>query len=299
MSASGVIATVGMFDGVHRGHLDLLRRLRDETSARRLTPAVITFDTHPLALIAPEVAPPSLMTVSDKVAAIRAAGVDRVEVLPFDDALRSLTAEQFMTRLRDNYNVEALLLGFNHRFGSDRLDDLSAYQAIGRKLDMAIVRADEFTDSANRSVSSSAIRRSVAAGDIVAANAMLGRPYRLVGRVVAGHRLGRTIGFPTANIVAVDPGQLIPARGVYAVDVVLPDLTRIRSMVNIGVRPTVDSSDAPLTTIEAHLIDWQGDLYGSTISVDFLVRLRDEMRFDSVDDLRRQLALDRLAALHQ
>ncbi len=296
MNSQKTIATVGMFDGVHRGHRDLLRRLSEEGAVRGLAPAVITFDAHPLALIAPEKAPLSLMTVDDKVAAIRAEGVDRVDVLKFDNALRALTAEQFMERLRDHYDVEALLLGFNHRFGSDRIDDIAHYQAIGRKLGMEVIRADELNDPSSPGLCSSSIRQALVEGDIATANAMLGRPYRLVGRVVSGHRLGRTIGFPTANIVAVDSRQLIPANGVYAADVILTSGERVRAMVNIGVRPTVDTSANPVVSIEVHLIDWSGDLYGATLAVDFLARLRSEMRFPSLAALRTQLIADRLSA---
>ena len=296
MSGAKSIATVGMFDGVHRGHRDLLRRLCDEADQRGLSPAVVTFDAHPLNLIAPDKAPLSLMTVDDKVAAIRAAGVDRVEVLTFDESLRKLTAKQFMERLRDRYDVAALLLGFNHRFGSDRIDDIAHYQSVGRELGMEVVRADELNDPTAPGICSSSIRLALSEGDVTSANAMLGRPYRLVGRVGCGHRLGRTIGFPTANIVALDPRQLIPARGVYAADVILPDGEKVRAMVNIGVRPTVDNSDRPETTVEVHLIDWTGDLYGVTLAVDFLARMRSEMHFPSIEALRSQLASDRLIA---
>lgn len=298
MSGAARFATVGMFDGVHRGHLSLVRRLIDETRERSLTPTVFTFDRHPLSLITPDRAPALLTTVGEKAAKLRQAGVADVEVLSFDEALRALTAEGFLRMLRDRYGVKALLMGFNHRFGSDRISRIEDYEAIGLRLGVEIVRADELRDSSlPESVSSSAIRDALSRGDVAAAARMLGYHYSLRGKVVAGRQLGRTIGFPTANLEFADSGLMVPGAGVYAVDVTIPDGGCRRGMMNIGRRPTVDFSSRPAVTAEVHVIDWSGNLYGKEISVEFLDRIRDEMRFPDIEALRRRITADRDCAL--
>lgn len=300
MAETPKFATIGMFDGVHRGHRRLIDCLKSEAVARGMEAAVFTFDRHPLSVIAPGKAPASLMTVADKVAAIRQTGVETVEVLEFDEALRALTALEFLELLRDRFGVRALMMGFNHRFGSDRLSDLADYEAVGRRLGVEIVRADELRDAdAAGTISSSAIRRALSAGDVADANRMLGYNYRLRGNVVSGKQLGRTIGFPTANISISGCGLLIPGKGVYAVDVTVGDSDeRHRGMLNIGHRPTVDTSSAPALSVEVHIIDWTGDLYGKEIAVEFIGRIRDEMRFSDLDALKRRLSQDRNCAIN-
>ena len=298
MAAPVKVATVGMFDGVHRGHLALLSRVSDEARKRDGRAWVFTFAAHPLTLIAPDKVPSPLMTVADKVEALKATGIDGVEVLDFDEDLRRLTAEEFLTMLRDRYGVGVLVMGFNHRFGSDRVVELSHYREIGRRLGMEIIRADELRDDEiAATICSSSIREAIAEGDVKAAGDMLGRPYALHGNVVAGKQLGRKIGFPTANVSLTEPKMLTPLKGVYAVDVTLPGGEKRRAMLNIGVRPTVDDSDRPEVTIEAHIIDWSGDLYGQPLTIEFISRLRDELRFDNLDSLKRQLEKDKALAM--
>ena len=294
MNGTNKIATVGMFDGVHRGHRALLDRLHAEARQRDMTATVFTFDRHPLALIAPDRAPAALMSLHDKVDALKSNGVEDVEELHFDSHLRSLTARQFLRMLHDDYGVRALLMGFNHRFGSDRLDDLKEYEKIGEEIGIEIVRADELRDETmtDRTICSSSIREAIAEGDVEAASRMLGRPFSLQGKVVHGKQLGRTIGFPTANIEPSDPDLIVPLKGVYAVDVHLPGGIIRRGMLNIGVRPTVDSSSRPRPSVEVYIDDWNKDLYDNEIRIDFIKRLRDERRFPDLDSLRRQLPLD-------
>lgn len=290
----GKIATVGMFDGVHLGHRWLINRLVSEGGKRGLSPLVITFGQHPLTVIAPQKAPKCLMPVTDRVERLMECGVDDVVVMDFDESLQKLTALQFIEMLRDNYDVRAILMGFNHHFGSDRLGSFEAYKEAGEACGVEIIRGDEL--SAKIGVSSSLIRRHLSAGDVESAAEMLGRSYEITGEVVHGKQLGRKLGFPTANIRPVDADQLIPAAGVYAVDVDLGyDVVR-RAMLNIGVRPTVDKvPDAPMT-MEAHIIDWEGDLYGHRVAMKFVKRLRDEKCFDSLDSLKTQLHSDLTAA---
>lgn len=294
ISMKGRIATVGMFDGVHLGHRSLIGELICHARRLRLEPVVFTFDRHPLTLISPGSAPASLASLNERVAFIRSAGVSDVEVLTFDPRLRALDARGFITMLRDRYDVRALLMGFNHRFGSDRLTDFGDYEAIGVSLGVAVIRASEWRREAfDGEICSSGIRRALKDGDVRRAAMMLGRPYTLAGEVTGGRRLGRRLGFPTANIVPAWNGQQIPATGVYAVDVTMPDGTVRRGMVNIGYRPTVDRSDDPALSVEVHVIGWNGDLYGKTLKLAFLSRLRGEMRFDGVDALKEQLSRDR------
>lgn len=286
-----------MFDGVHLGHRSLISQLTEQGRRRGLEPIVFTFDRHPLTLIAPETAPQLLTAAADRVSLIRSAGVDSVEVLTFDDSLRRLDARAFMTMLRDRYGVRALLMGFNHRFGCDRLCAFTDYASIGSSLDIEVIRASEWRDSSNGGVCSSAIRRGLRDGDVTRAAAMLGRPYSITGKVVGGRQIGRRLGYPTANIEPADPHQLIPVTGVYAVDVAMPDGSVRRGMANIGYRPTVDHCAKPQLSVEVHIIGWDGDLYGRSLTLRFVSRLRGEMRFDSLEALSERLALDREAAL--
>lgn len=292
----GFVATIGMFDGVHLGHRFLLDRVRREAAGRGLATLVVTFAEHPLSVINASLAPKRLTTNERRTKLLLDSGIDRVETLEFDETLRQLTAAEFMRHLRDSYGVATLVMGFNHRFGHDRPATREQYVEVGRAVGVDVVFAEPYDGDGGENVCSSAIRTALTAGDVAAANRMLGRPYSLRGKVVGGKQLGRKIGFPTANI-STDDSLLIPARGVYAVDVTLDDGEKRRGMLNIGVRPTVDGSVAPVTTLEVNIFDWDGSLYGRKIEVAFLARLRDERRFDGIEQLKKQLDEDRRAAL--
>lgn len=298
MAEAGRIATVGMFDGVHLGHQWLVGCLVDEGRRRNLRPAVFTFDRHPLQLIAPAKAPQALMTLDRRVEALKSAGADDVFVLEFDDELRGLSASDFIKRLRDRYGVEAILMGYNHRFGSDCIVGFERYRSIGESLGVDIIKGREVTvgEEAGQ-VSSSAIREDLRKGDVAAAAAKLGRSYSLSGEVVHGRAIGRSIGFPTANIQLEDSRLLVPLNGVYAADVEYGIGQNGRAMVNIGVRPTVDDAESAPLSIEAHIIGVDENLYGQRIKLDFLRRIRSERRFSSLEALRTQLSADMSAAL--
>ena len=289
MALSGVIATIGMFDGVHRGHIHLLQQLRREASSRSLTPVAVTFEAHPLRVIAPERAPRVLMSLTDRVAALRRLGVD-VVVLDFA-AVRRLTAADFMRLLAADYGVKALLMGFNHNFGSDRLSAFDDYRRAGEAAHVEVLQCSEVE---GLKVSSSMVRRAVATGDMAQARAMLGRYYSVSGTVVSGQRLGRTINFPTANMRPDVDEQLLPADGVYAVEVVLHDGSTRGGMANIGIRPTFD--DGTAKSVEIHIFDFDADIYGKVLTVNFVARLRDEIAMKSVDELKSRLAIDLEAA---
>ena len=284
------IAVIGMFDGVHCGHKFLIESLHSHAIDMNLVPTVITFSNHPLAVIAPHLVPPHLSTIQERISLLSGCGVDACLMLDFDDTLRELNARQFMEMVYRDYGIRALLLGFNTRFGSDNHDSIERYCEIGKDIGITVIQATEYGSGIN----SSAIRGMVADGDIENANRALGYHYSITGVVVKGKQLGRTIGFPTANIEVDDSLKLIPANGVYAVDVTMPHRgdTVYRAMLNIGRRPTVDVAGAPIS-IEAHIMDLDEDLYGLTLNVEFLKFIRPERAFASLEELKCQLANDR------
>lgn len=276
-------AVVGTFDGVHLGHLHLLNELKQHAQSQGLDPLVLTFGNHPLSLVDPCCVPEAITPVAEREKLLRASGVD-VEILQFTPELRSMTAAEFLTMLRERYQVSLFMLGFNNRIGSDRISAASAeLSKIEAATDVKIVIASELHDL---SVSSSAIRQALAQGDTELAAEMLGRPYAIEGKVVMGRQLGRTIGFPTAN-VSVQSACIIPAPGVYAGRV----LER-NAVINIGRCPTVTCSDDAPISIEVHILNFSGNLYGQNLKVDFLKRLRSEKRFGSLDELKAAISAD-------
>lgn len=291
------IAAVGMYDGVHRGHRFLIDYLRLEATQRQLTPSVITFSHHPKTVVDPDAVPPSLTSPEEKNRMLEEVGADDVIILDFDSKMRRMTARQFLTMLRRRWAIDTLVVGFNNRFGRDRVDGIEQYREIGREIGLDVIEAPEYK-GVGAPVSSSAIRKYLSEGKIAEANEALGRPYMLQGKVVDGRHLGRTLGFPTANISPDPADAALPAIGVYAALAETPDGAIHPAVVNIGRRPTVeaDPATAPIS-IEAHIIDYAGYLYGSTLKISFIARLRDERRFPSVDKLRRALEADCRRAL--
>lgn len=287
----GYCATIGFFDGVHRGHLYLIERMKEEAARRGLASLVITFEEHPrLALTHTRYWPELLTTNEEKVRLLRATGIDGCAMLHFDTAMSVLTSREFMeTILRDELGVKCLLIGYDHHFGSDLSAGYKEYVMYGKALGIEVLRATPFECDELR-VSSSAVRRFLTGGNVEMACACLGRPYRLEGTVVEGHRAGTLMGYPTANLQPDCIEQVIPGRGVYAARAYLDGFS-YKAMVNIGRRPTLDNG--PEQTIEAHLLDYSGgDLYGTHLILDFCRRIRDEQRFDSIPDLQRQLGQD-------
>ena len=283
-NTAGRVATVGTFDGVHRGHRAVLQTVKRIADAEGLRPAVITFDRHPLEVVAPERAPKRLMTPADEAATLASLGLE-VEVIPFTRELMGLSAGEWMERMARDMGVRTLVVGYDNTFGRDGIDmSVADYICLGRLHGIEVVKAPIVP-----AISSSAIRRAVGEGRVEKAAGMLGRPYSLEGTVEQGNRLGRTIGFPTANL-RPEAGRLVPANGVYSADAILPGGERRRAVVNIGVRPTV--GDNLRLTVEAHIIGWHGDLYGKELTLEFLRHLRDERRFDSLDSLKRQIEAD-------
>ncbi|MBR1515763.1 MAG: bifunctional riboflavin kinase/FAD synthetase [Paludibacteraceae bacterium] len=296
------IATIGMFDGVHRGHQFLLRELLLQARQRGWQSMVVTFFDHPRNLLY-GTAERLLTTRDERKALLEACGVDKVVMLEFSD-IQQQTAEEFMRFLRERYDVSAVMMGYDHRFGSDRLTRYEDYVQAGKRAGVEVIHFEEATssdlatdamndaDSGEKNpISSSRIRKALQAGEIEAANEMLGREYSLYGKVVHGKGLGTRLGFPTANISLSDPDKLLPKDGVYVVETEISGIV-YRAVMNIGTNPTVQDRDEPRTYIEVHIIGFEGNLYNQLMRVEILHRLRDEQRFDSLEALRSQIEAD-------
>ena len=284
------VVTVGCFDGVHRGHRYLLDQVAAEARRRGCAAVVMTFDRHPREVLQAGYQPALLTTTADRVALLRQSGMDACAVLHFTPEMARLTAVDFMTDiLVQGLGAATLVMGYDHRFGSDRLTAFADYAAAAAQAGMDIVHATPLM-LGGEAVSSSRIRRLLAAGDAAGAAACLGRPFALHGQVVHGNHVGTGLGFPTANVKADDDRFMLPAHGVYAAWAQTDDGRRHAAMVNIGVRPTIGDGLRPTT--EAHLLHFHGDLYGRQLTLHFVARLRDERRFTSRDDLRARLGED-------
>jgi len=283
--------TVGSFDGVHRGHQAVLAELARVARDRGLESAVITFDPHPLEIVNPAAAPRLLTLTEEKLEQLRAV-VARVEVLPFTAELASLGPEEFTRQvLLERFGMRQLVLGYDHGFGRERSGDVALLRRLGSDAGFGVDEVDAVRDD-GQPISSTLIRTAVAHGDLSSAARWLGRPYSLRGVVTRGEGRGRTIGIPTINLPAPDPRKLLPPDGVYAARVVWRG-TRYDAMMNQGPRPTFGVAERGL---EAHLFDFTGELYGETVTVEWVRRLRDVQRFPSRDALVAQLARDARAA---
>lgn len=286
-----MIATIGFFDGVHIGHCHLINMLKKVARERGVEACVITFDRHPRQVVQPEWCPEMLTTLEEKTQLLEATGIDRCEVLHFDREMANQSAHDFMLHtLKEKLGVSILVTGYDNRFGHNRSEGFEDYVRYGKEIGIEVIKGEELTDGSNN-VSSSSIRRMLKEGRIEDATRCLGREYQLTGTVVGGEHIGRTIGFPTANIRPDDSSKLIPANGVYAVDVwsQAGDINRERAMLNIGTRPTFNGT---ATTIEVHIPHFAGNLYGSTLRIAFLRKIREERKFDSPEALVEQLNKD-------
>jgi riboflavin kinase/FMN adenylyltransferase len=285
----GTIVTVGTFDGVHRGHLDVLARLVARAAEHSLPSLLVTFEPHPLAVVRPPSAPQRQTSRHEKLAALAATGLEYVAIVPFTRAFASRTAEEFVDlTLRDRFRMVELLIGHDHGFGRGREGDADTLRELGalRGFDVEVVPPVQ--SSSGEPVSSSRIRRAIAEGRLHDAATGLGRHYSLTGIVVTGEARGRLLGYPTLNVEPESPRKLLPPDGVYAVEASTPR-GRFGAMLSIGGRPTFDDERR---TIEAHLFDASGDFYGDVVQVDFVARLRDIVRFPDAAALVAQLADD-------
>lgn len=290
-----VAVTVGFFDGVHLGHQHLLRALLDEARGRGLRAAAVTFPESPRCVLNPFQSVPLLTLLDEKEEILQSMGLDYLIELPFTHDLSLMSATDFMRScLRERYGAKLLMVGYNHHFGHGIEGGSEDYRLEGEALGLEVIRASRYESPEGLDVSSTQVRALLEQGDVETAAACLGRPYSLRGTVVRGRQLGRTLGYPTANLRLPSQRKLVPLRGVYAVRAKLEDGRTLSGMLNIGVRPTVDSAGE--VTIEAHLFQFQGDLYGQELSLDLIFRMRDERPFSSLDGLKRQLRTDALSA---
>ena len=275
MEKAGCVATIGMFDGVHLGHQFVLRQVVEEAHRRGLQSLAVTFDRQQ----------PLLTPINEKVQLIAQAGIDRVEVLPFTEELKMMTAFQFMQRvLKEQLGVKVLFIGYDNRFGHNREEGFDDYVHHGRLLGIEVLQLP-----AKGTVCSSHIRQYLQEGRVAEAAASLSYPYTLIGHVMHGEHVGTTLGFPTANLVLDDEHQIVPAPGVYAVKVCLPSGEVKHGMMNIGRRPTFGGDHV---TLETHVFHFEGDLYGRQLTVQFVARLRAERPFESREALVAQLTVD-------
>ena len=287
----GFALTIGFFDGVHQGHRYLLQQLEELAAANGLSAAAVTFDRHPRTVVQPNFVPSLLTTQEEKLDLLSKAFSGKIIVLPFTQELSEMTAKEFMQNiLREKLNAELLLMGYNHRFGHGG-GNPEDYVTWGHETGIKVCLAKAL---AGEKVSSSRIRNLISLGDVKKANNLLGYPYFLTGEVTEGKQIGRQIGFPTANLTLPEQ-KLMPACGVYAVWVTMPDHSKRGGMLCIGHRPTVEQNGE--ISVEVHIFDFNGNLYETSISIDFIEKLRDERHFDSLEELQKQLVLD--AALAQ
>jgi len=291
---SDPVITMGVFDGVHLGHRMLLARVVEEARKSGSDAVAVTFDPHPRIVLTGD--PTHLRFLSDieeRIGLLQQTGIDHLVIIPFTPELSRMSAQEFVDEILCHHlGLRHLITGFNHHFGRRHEGDSNTIINCSARMDFRVTREDAFRIE-GEAVSSSVIRKALEMGNIRKAKSMLGYDYFLRGKVISGKKIGRDMGFPTANIAPLFPYKLIPRSGVYAVVAVIEgDHTRHTAMLNIGHRTTIKENDGR-STIEAHLINFEADLYGKVITVSFCERLRDEMKFESVNALADQLAQDR------
>ncbi len=285
--ARPTVLTLGVFDGLHLGHQLVMRTITERARATGAVPTVITFDPHPRAVLHPESAPPLLQTFDQKIEALGMLGIEQTIVIPFTREFAEICAEDFLRDIvRDRLQAKEVYLGRGFAFGHNREGNIELLRRVSAELGF---RAEEVPEVQLRGgrISSSRIRQLLSEGRVNLARRMLGRPYGVEGRVVRGDERGRQLGFPTANLRAHN--RVIPRNGVYVTATLIEGAWR-KSVTNIGTRPTFGLDAEP--SVETYVINWEGDLYGDVVRVRFLHRLRDERKFNSIDELKRRIDTD-------
>ena len=283
------VATIGFFDGVHRGHRFLIRQVQREAAARGLASSVITFPIHPRQVLQSDYRPRLLTTPPEKLQLLEQTGIWQCILLDFTPHLSGLSARDFMEVLKRRYRIAALVIGYDHRFGHNRCEGFDDYARHGRELGIEVLPAEACRLGDGTAVSSSLVRRLLSEGDVSQANRCLGYTYFIYGNVVGGHRVGHRLGYPTANLQPGHPDKLVPANGVYAVEVEVGG-ERHGGMLNIGRRPTIGNGDD--RSIEVHIFDFDRDIYGQPLRLEFVRRIRPERKFASINELAAQLRRD-------
>lgn len=284
------VATLGFFDGVHLGHRFLIEQVINEARIMGLPSTIITFDRHPREVLHQDYQPGLLTTLDSKLTLLQRTGVDRVVVLRFDETMAQLSAKDFMTRvLRDQLNVEKLVIGYDNRFGHNQSEGFDDYVRYGGDMGMDVVHSSAFKLNGIE-ISSSVVRSFLKEGEIDLANRCLGYPYTITGKVVDGYKIGRKMGYPTANLDTQNSGQLVPADGVYATKVYVGDTENsLPGMTDIGTRPTFGGQKR---TLETYIFNFNENIYGRRISLSFIKHIRKERKFDNVTLLVEQLKKD-------
>ena len=289
LPAGSTVATIGMFDGVHHGHATLVDFLKQQAAAQSKQSLVITFLSHPRQVLSSDSTFKLIMPLEDRLVALEALGPDLLLPLEFTPELAALDSAQFIELLRDRYGVSVLVAGYNHRFGHDQGETFEDYCRHGERLGVALVKAPEYLGQ-YAPVSSTIVRGLIAAGRVVDAMHCMGRPFTLKGKVVHGFRNGRALGFPTANVGEISPDLLLPHNGAYAVLAHVAG-QQLQGMTNIGYRPTLDNGRQ--LSIEVNLFDFEDDIYGEDIMLEFISFLRLEFKMCGIEELQRQLTKDR------
>lgn len=283
------VATIGFFDGVHRGHRFLINQVKKAAVKDGLCSALVTFPVHPRQVMQSTYRPQLLSSPKEKLELLETTGVDYCILLPFTQELSKLSAREFMQLLRDKFNIRMLVIGYDHRFGHNRSDSFEDYCRYGKELDIYIVRARAYTDGENK-ISSSVIRQLLKEGEVGQAAKFLGYNYYLDGTVVDGYKVGRKIGFPTANLQVDCSDKLIPSEGVYAVYVYVEG-KKWAGMLNIGHRPTLNNGKD--LSIEVNILHFSEDIYHKEMRIEFVKYLRPEEKYDTIDALIAQMHKDR------
>lgn len=292
---SKTIVTIGTFDGVHIGHKKILEKITKTACESNLESLVLTFFPHPRTVLQEGTEMKQLNTIDEKINLLDTIGINNLVIHPFDKEFSRLTAEDFVkTVLVDQFKVAKIIIGYDHRFGRNRTADINDLIEFGEKYDFEVeqISVEEINDV---SVSSTKIRKALTEGDVTLAATFLDYPYSIQGKVIKGKQLGRTIGFPTANIQVEQTYKLIPKDGVYIVSCIIDDSIHY-GMMNIGVNPTTDIQNQS-QKIEVYLFEFHQDIYEKPITVSFIKRIRDEQKFESVSALKNQLSADKNTSL--
>ena len=293
--ANKAVVTIGTFDGVHLGHREVITELKRLSALSNGESVIFTFDPHPRKVLAPDEASLRLLsTTQEKIRLMESLGIDHLVIYPFTTEFSRLSYDEFVTQILVNQlKMSSLVVGYDHRFGQGRKGDFHSLQTLSNSLGFKVEQLSQLSVD-NQTVSSSKIRMALDAGEVKLAKNYLGYNYTLTGEVVEGQKLGRQLGFPTANIDTHDSTKQVPQDGVYAVMVEVAGVLH-QGMVNIGVRPTVNSN-ADHKTIEVHILDFNQDIYHTDITLHFVDKIREEQRFDGLDQLKKQLEQDQLTA---
>ena len=289
------VATIGMFDGVHKGHRFVLSHVCEYAKQRGVQSMVITFDCHPCEVVQTDWKPLLLTTNDERMRLLAETGINYVKVLHFTPEMSVLSAHDFMVMMKEQLSVKVLLMGYDNRFGHNRQDTFEDYVRYGKEIGIDVESLPPLTSNLlplTSHISSSVIRRLLTEGKVKEAAQCLSYPYSMKGKVVKGNHIGTGLGYPTANLLPSDSRKLIPAPGVYAVRCLMSDVRckTYKGMMNIGTRPTFGTNPQ---TLEVHILDYEGNLYGQEIRVSFIERLRDERRFNNMEELKAQLDEDK------